>query len=188
MYELWKKYQLPTHTGNPPMAMDYRHVMALLSAITAAQPKVAVEIGSYQGHSTVAFIEAMHILPEMELHVYEPFPTPELRRVLSAFPNRITLHTTPIWGSTIHPDFAFIDGDHGVAALADLAYCLARNVPVIAMHDTNGFTCGLTPEGSEMAATLLKHMPKRVWVEDKELREGEFTQRGFGVSTLISVL
>lgn len=184
MYELWKKYQLPTHTGNPPMAMDYRHVMELLTTITEAQPRVAVEIGSYQGHSTVAFIEAMHILPDMYLHVFEPYPTPELRRVLAAFPNRITLHTTPIWGSSVRPDFAFIDGDHGIPALADLAYCLARNTPVIAMHDTNGFTCGLTPEGSEQAATLLREMPSRSWLEDKGIRVGEFTQRGFGVSTI----
>lgn len=185
MNTLWKKHQLPSNTGSPPMAMDYRHVEALHAAILQGSPRVAVEIGSYQGHSTVAFIEAMHALPKMELHVFEPFPTPELRRVLSTHPNRITLHIKPIWGSTVRPDFAFIDGDHGVPALADLAYCLARNTPVIAMHDTNGFTCGLTPEGSEQAATLLKEMPNRLWVEDKEIRKGEFTQRGFGVSTLL---
>jgi hypothetical protein len=52
------------------------------------------------------------------------------------------------------------------------------------MHDTNGFTCGLTPEGSEQAATLLREMPSRSWLEDKGIRVGEFTQRGFGVSTI----
>ena len=185
MKDLWKKHQLPTFTGSPPMAMDYRHVTDLFNTIMQARPLVAVEIGSYQGHSTVAFTEAMHLIPEMVLHVFEPYPTPELRRVLSEFPNRIELHTTPIWGSSVRPDFAFIDGDHGIPALADLAYCLARSTPVIAMHDTNGHTCGLTPEGSEQAARLLREMPNRVWTEDKELREGEFTQRGFGVSTLL---
>lgn len=184
MNNLWRKYQLPTFTGSPPMAMDYRHVTDLLNSILQAAPKVAVEIGSYQGHSTVAFIEAMDVLHDLHLHVFEPWPTPELRRILATYPLRTTLHTTPIWGSDVRPDFVFIDGDHGVPALADLAYCLAREVPTIAMHDTNGHTCGLTPEGSEQAARLLREMPGRTWTEDKETREGEWTQRGFGVSRI----
>ena len=182
---LWRKHQLPTFTGSPPMAMDYRHVVNLFESLIDTSPRVACEIGSHMGHSTVAFIEAMYLLPEMELHVFELHPTPELRRILSTFPDRIALHTTPIWGSSIRPDFAFIDGDHGVPALADLAYCLARGVPTIAMHDTQSFSCGLTAEGSEQAARLLREMPDRMWSEDKSLREGEWTHRGFGVSRIL---
>ncbi len=182
MKDMWQKHGLPFDTGSPPMAMDCRHVLALYTALLKARPRVAVEIGSYMGHSTVAFLSATASLPEMQVHLFEPYPTPELLRLIADAP-QITLHRSPIWGSDLHPDFAFIDGDHGVPALADLAFCLARDVRVIAMHDSNGHTCGLTPEGSEMAANLLKAMPDRRFTEDCEYRKGEWTQRGFLIST-----
>lgn len=184
MTKLWTTHRLPTDTGTPPMAMDYRHVEALYEAILTAHPVVAVEIGSYMGHSTTAFLHAMESLLRMELHIFEPYPTPELLRIISGN-SRVHLHESPIWDSPIEPDFVFIDGDHGVPALADLAFCLARGVRTIAMHDSNGFTAGLTPSGSETAANLLKTMHGFYHTEDKEYREGEWTQRGFLVSTLL---
>jgi hypothetical protein len=77
----------------------------------------------------------------------------------------------------------FIDGDHRWPALADLATALALKTPVIAMHDTNSLTAGIEScWGSEMAASILREAPGRLWSEDKEKREGQHTQRGFGWS------
>jgi len=178
---LTQKYGIAPDLSAPPMAMDERHIEALHQAVLTARPLVVAEIGSYKGHSTVAFLEAMehHFF---YLHLFEPYPTPELLALIHGRLN-VHLHTTPIWQSPLRPDFVFIDGDHGVPALADLAFCLARGVRTIAMHDTNGHSCGLTPFGSEAAACLLKEMPDRDWVEDLQQRHGEWTQRGFGIST-----
>lgn len=183
---LWTKYGLDPNTGDPPMAMDYRHVEMLHAAILEAKPRVAVEIGSHKGHSLVAFLEAMDELPMMELHVYEPHITPELKATLAVagHRSRVTLHTEPVWDAIIQPDFVFIDGDHGIPALADLAWCLANTVPVIAMHDTQ--TWRRIPEcrGAFLAACLLRDMPSRAWVEDNVDRPGKATWRGFGLSTI----
>lgn len=178
MKDLWAKYHIQPDTAAPPMAMDLRHVRMLHQAILTAKPRIAAEIGSYKGHSTVAFLEA----PLEEFHIFEPYPTPELIALIAGRQN-VHLHTAPIWQSPLRPDFVFIDGDHDLPALADLAFCLARGVRTIAMHDTRGFSTGLTPFGSEAAANLLSAMPDRLWQEDSLLREGEWTHRGLGVST-----
>lgn len=183
---LWTKYGLDPNTGDPPMAMDYRHVEMLYAEILAARPKVAVEIGSHKGHSLVAFLAAMDELPLLLVHVYEPHVTPELANIIygSDHKSRVIVHREPVWDSIVRPDFVFIDGDHGVPALADLAWCLANVVPVIAMHDTQSWHRLPECRWSFIAATLLRDMPTRQWWEDCEDRPGEATWRGFGVSTI----
>lgn len=183
---LWTKYGLDPNTGDPPMAMDYRHVAMLHAAILKAKPRTAVEIGSHKGHSLVAFLEAMDELPEMELHVFEPHITPELTAAIyaSGHSQRVTARPWSVWDSDLKPDLVFIDGDHGLPALADLAWCLARMVPVIAMHDTRTKCRIRECWGAAVAANLLRDMPSRKWWEDHEDRPGEWTWRGFGVSTI----
>lgn len=184
---LWTKYGLDPDTGTPPMAMDYRHVEMLHAEILKARPKVAVEIGSHKGHSLVAFLAAMDELPEMQMYVNETHVTTELVDLIYASGERGRVHVSsrPIWTDHFTPDFVFIDGDHGIPALADLAWCLARGVRTIAMHDTR--TASRLPEcwGAATAAGLLRQMPGRTWTEDWEDRPGEWTWRGFGVSTII---
>lgn len=181
---LWEIYGCDPNTGDPPMAMDYRHVEMLREEILTARPRVAVEIGAYRGHSTTAFLEAMRDLPDMHLHVFDTHITPKLRTMVatSSVSDRVFLHRNPVWGSDLAPDFAFIDGDHGLPALADLGWCLAREVPVIAMHDTR--TAERLPEcwGSAAVAKLLSGHLRRDWTEDCKDRPGENTWRGFGVS------
>lgn len=183
---LWTHYNLDPNTGDPPMAMDYRHVEMLRDSLIAESPRIAVEIGSYRGHSTVAFLAAMEVLPEMQLHIFDTHLTHELLDVLdmSGIGGRIFPHQEPAWDCTIEPDYVFIDGDHGVPALADLAWCLTRNVSVIAMHDTR--TASRLPhcDGAYTAANLLRGMNTRTWVEDHEDRPGENTWRGFGISKI----
>ena len=183
---LWTQYGLDPNTGNPPMAMDYRHVEMLHAEILKARPKVAVEIGSHKGHSLVAFLEAMKELPEMEVHVFEPNPTDTLWQMVKEpyFTKRISVHPRPVWTYDMRPDFVFIDGDHGIPALADLAWCLTKYVPVIAMHDTRTAARLKNCDGAAAVANLLRGMGTREWNEDHEDRPNEWTWRGFGVSTV----
>lgn len=183
---LWTKYGIDPNTGDPPMAMDYRHVEILLAAILEAKPRVAVEIGSHKGHSLVAFLAAMDVLPEMVVHVFDPQITPELAALIYDFGrSRVIIHREPVWGSDLRPDFVFIDGDHGQPALADLAWCLVKKVPVIAMHDTRSFERLAECWGAATIAGWMRVEPGRTWWEDCEDRPGEWTWRGFGVSTLL---
>jgi len=184
---LWEKYGLDPNTGSPPMAMDLRHVEMLKLAIIEARSRTAVEIGSHLGHSLVAFIEAMNELLDLKVHVFEPNYTTALDELImeSGVSDRIIIHRYPVWGAGVAPDFVFIDGDHGLPALADLAWCLAKNVRTIAMHDTRSCTRLQSCWGAGEVAALLKDMPSREWTGDCEDRPGEWTWRGFGVSTLV---
>lgn len=178
---LWTEYGIAEDHRNPPMAMDLRHVTLLHKSLLATRPRIAVEIGSHKGHSTAAFLKAMDDLPDMQVHIFEPHLTPELACLMAAsrHNDRIFHHPEAVWGYDIDPDFAFIDGDHGLSAMADLAFCLSKQATTIAMHDTEGrFDCW----GSKLAADMLCGMKDRMWLSDAKPREGEFTHRGFGVS------
>jgi predicted O-methyltransferase YrrM len=184
---LWTKYGVEPDRAEPPMAMDYRHVEMLYTELLVAQPRVAVEIGSHKGHSLVAFLEVMKVLPEMVLHVFDPHVTPELAALTYEFgDSRVFIHQEPVWESTLTPDFVFIDGDHGLPALADLAWCLIRKVRVIAMHDTRTAPRLKECWGAAKIADWMRMEPGRGWAEDFEDRPGEWTWRGFGVSTLLT--
>ena len=157
----------------------------LQALIEERSPKVAVEIGSHDGVSTQAFLDALDAGFIEQFHIIELHITSALQARIDACKakDRVTIHLKPYWEAQIEADLVFIDGDHRWPALADLATALALKVPVIAMHDTNSFTAGIEScWGSEMAASILRKAPGRSWGEDKELREGQHTQRGFGWS------
>jgi hypothetical protein len=168
-----------------PMHMDEGHVLMLQALIEEHSPKVAVEIGSHDGVSTQAFLDALDSGFIEQFHIIELHITPALQARIDACKakDRITVHLKPYWEARIEADLVFIDGDHRWPALADLATALALKTPVIAMHDTNSLTAGIEScWGSEMAASILREAPGRLWSEDKEKREGQHTQRGFGWS------
>ena len=162
---IWQQYGLEYHGVTPDMAMDLRHVNTLHDCITAVKPGVAVEVGSWKGHSTVAFLEAMKKLPDMHLHVVELYPKPELLEILKPFGDRVTLHTKPTWEISDDEmrcvDFIFIDGDHGLAAFADVCFALLYSPTAIAMHDTRTFTNLMMKEcfGSEKAHEWINEIP-----------------------------
>lgn len=178
---LWESYGIAPDTTVPMWAMDLRHVTLLQRLLELLRPKVAVEIGSYLGHSTCAFAAAQQKVG-FDLHLVEIKPTPQLRSLIGLCASNTWLHTEPSWEANIKGDFVFIDGDHEWPALADLCHALSVNTPVIALHDT----CNSLKQcwGSKLAADILRQAPGRTWYEDAETREGEDTHRGFGVSVL----
>ena len=144
-----------------------------------------MEIGSFRGASTAALVEAVNQGRLSHLHVVEPRPTPELRRVVESckFPGRVTMHSLSSWELQFTPpDFVFIDGDHEWPAVADTLRALTWGAKVIVMHDTQNHTEFKGTWGSNLAAALLKQAPGRVIFEDAVRRKGGHTHRGFLVS------
>ena len=187
MRSLWEEFGLAPDRGSPPMAMDLRHVHALHAAIVAARPWVAAEIGSFRGHSTVAFLAAMDELPFLQFHLWDPHPAPELWHLVNASPHRerITIHAASVWSEdSVRPDFVLIDGGHEWPALADLGWALASGARTIALHDTRSQEAGIDGcWGAALAGEISSHANGWMWVEDRSSRPAEWTHRGLGIAT-----
>lgn len=187
----FEKYRF-AHCGTN-MPMDEMHIQMLHASVRMMQRSgiVAVEIGSFRGASTSALVEAVNEGLIDHLHVIEIKPTPTLMQVLGLckFQDKITVHTVPSWQVGIEKaDLVFIDGNHGWPALADVLTALRWGASVIGMHDTNAVNCGHRGcFGSGVGSGILSKMPGRQWFEDKALRPGMRTQRGFGVSAATGI-
>jgi hypothetical protein len=167
---------------------DEFHVHMLRRALDkAGKDLIAVEIGSWRGTSTAAFIDAINAGVVKHLHIFEVSPKPEIYRVIALChsPERVTLHQMPSWdvaNPVTSADFVFIDGNHTWPAIADTLQAMAWGAKVIAMHDTREWPKAPECWGTFTAAGILKRAAGREWVEDFEERPGMRTQRGLGFS------
>ena len=168
---------------------DEFHVHMLRRALDACnRPLVAVEIGSWRGTSTSAFIDAVNAGVVKHFHIFEVNPRPELLQVISMckFPERVTLHQLRTWDEqnpVKFADFVFVDADHQWPALADTLQALAWGAEVIVLHDTREWENGTHDcWGVATAARILKQAVGREWREDFEKRPGMRTERGLGIS------
>lgn len=167
---------------------DIRHIQ-LLHAIGMLFSPLGriVEIGSFKGASTMAFVSLLRAKRAADLVCVEPNPTPELKSVLAAVSGRsLIVQTYPTYGPT--PDMVFIDGNHGAPALKDIEWALTRLCPIICLHDTNSVNVGYpTCWGAEQAARTLEEHRDYFTFEDKKPRDGERTERGFMVGIRMDV-
>lgn len=171
-----------------PFHMDDHHV-SILHDIAMALPQGAViaEIGSRNGYSTAAFLEALKLRPDLKLHIIEIEQTRILQELIikSGVRDRIVQHDYPSDQSLEYADLVLIDGNHTIpGALTDLTRALVMGCDAIVLHDTQ--TEWKTEiegcEGSALAGRLLRDSPQRLCWEDSELREGQLTERGLLVS------
>lgn len=177
-----------------PWAMDILHIQMLHAAthIPMTHPpekRIAVEVGSFQGASTSALIEAVNQGKFGELHIVEPRPTPELLSVIKKchYPERVILHTRPMWEIDFtRIDFIFIDGCHQSGAFADALLGLSYGAEVVCLHDSNSAMNHHT-WGASSVGRAFRRMPGRRHFEDKEVRPGYETHRGFLVSVADSI-
>lgn len=173
-------YTLDTRHDNPPWHMDQVHIQQLYRLCERIRPKVVVEVGSYMGCSTSAFVEAINDRLVGELHCYEINPTAELHETLKeAEPfGPAYLKTVPYPKSPIYADLIFIDADHEHGAVLDTLAALCMGCPHIVMHDHNCINVGLGCGGVDWAVKLLKAAPNMHWHEDAAKRAGMWTHRG----------
>lgn len=168
-------------------AMDDRHIYMLYREAVSEWEgtRVAVEIGSHKGRSTMALVEALNEGKLDHLHIVEISVKPELLAVLAKVKDKskFTIHQKPACDCSItRADFVFIDGSHDWWAVSDTLRALAWGAKVICAHDSNAFPRMKSCWGSHHAAQALKIAKGRTWTEDCLDRPGEHTWRGFFVS------
>jgi hypothetical protein len=181
-------YSFAFDDHNPPLCMDRRHVEDLHNlAMRVPKRGIVVEIGCGRGASTSAFVEALNTGADFQLHVVDPSPRPEFNRVIALCSKieNIVVHQMRSENFRLPAcDLWFIDGDHGWPAVADCMNALVSKARVIAMHDTRSYMHGMKDcFGSYLVAEALRADTARTWDEDAVVRRGEWTHRGFGVST-----
>lgn len=166
--------------------MDPPHIQVLYELAMLPGLENVVEIGSFRGASTSAFIQAQKDGACFHLHVVEIRIRPQLRQVLAAMPgSRWTVYTEPIQDITVPaPDLILIDGDHGTPAVVDTLAALCLGGRIVVMHDSQTHVAVTAKNhwGAHLAAKLLKGHPGRDWWEDSRHRPGMFTERGLLVS------
>jgi len=174
-------YTLDTDPRHPwPWHMDAIHIQQLYRMCERIRPRTVVEVGSFKGASTSAFIEAMQDGLIEHLTIHEPVPNGDLASVMlnAMADKRATWESASYYDRPTYADLILIDGDHEAGAVADTLAALCMGCPHIVMHDSNSHTLGIGCHGVRQAVQLLKAHDGRKWCEDITERAGMHTQRG----------
>ena len=182
----FERYEFTLDCDHPDWLTDIRHVKVIYEFLMANDFTRVAEIGSYSGVSTAAFIEALNQGKNFKLHIAEPNPTRQLEALLSMCkkPDNVVLHVKTGEHLLEHWtgfDFVFIDGNHSIdAAGAELLMVLRNEIPTVMAHDTNltSLDSNYDGKGAELLGRVLKSHKDYYWVEDKEKRPDEHTERG----------
>ena len=189
----FEKYEFTLDCDHPDWLTDKRHVEIIYEFLMANDFKRVAEIGSYSGFSTAAFIEALNQGKDFKFHISELTPTRQLKALISLCkkPDNIILHVQTGEEVLEHWrdfDFVFIDGDHDVkGAGAELLMILRYGIPNLMAHDTNIYKIDKIYhpcKGAELIARTMKSHKDYYWLEDKEERQGELTDRGLFFATM----
>jgi hypothetical protein len=175
------------HLFTHEWAIDLRHAILLRLILRNIHLGKVMEIGSFQGASTTALLEALENNTIRKVILVECKPTHELASVIQA----CKAHPSDIqrfWCSSkdphvrlVRPEFVFIDGDHGQPAIDETNFYLEQNTHFIALHDTYTMDSEKNKScwGTKKAASILRKHRDYVIYEDFVTRQGERTHRGF---------
>lgn len=198
MAEFARRFPWPESTWTPPAdlfpagptrhAIDPTHLRMIRDELMSGRYGRVLEVGCWHGYSTCAFLDAYRAGQVGEVHLCEPYPQPELRRVIDyhaadQISYRVTLHERTSYDlltADANFDLAFLDGDHGEAAVRDEAYRLAQaGCRTIFAHDVSPASHDVygTDPGPQCLPALLGSMGYDVTVDDRQ-RPGERTERG----------
>lgn len=157
---------------------DCRHVDWLKAELLSGRHRRVLEIGSFRGWSTRAFLSALAVGAVDEVHLCEPRPTTELESLLAG--RQVTLHqrrSVDLLADDGAWDLAFVDGDHSLANVAEeTRLLLAARVPALFAHDTAAVAIP-DCEGPAHLKQALADAGYHVY-EDAVDRPGERTWRG----------
>tara|TARA_R110000868_G_C10831439_1_gene759408 strand:- start:656 stop:1279 length:624 start_codon:yes stop_codon:yes gene_type:complete len=169
------------------MNIDQTHIRLLNSILTVGQFNHALEIGSFDGASAVAFIAAINDESLKRVDFCDPNFQPRFYDVLQmcSRQNDVTLHYCPS-NQAICPkyDCVFVDGDHRLEIVSEEARMLIEsNIQTVIAHDTNASNVGFRM--CEGAGYLMQHLVENGYsvIQDCIDRPGERTDRGFMFAT-----
>jgi hypothetical protein len=173
----------------PEVAMDKRHVF-LLHDILDFGFKSTLELGSFNGASSTAFIEAVNAGKVERATFCECTPTHSLMSVIGncRHPDRVRLTTKPSWDVLREPDafnLILVDANHDLESVSrELERIVPRRPLCIVAHDTNATAAGFPmAEGALALKQTFEAWHGYQCLEDCETREGELTHRGFFLAT-----
>lgn len=175
---------------NPDVAMDQRHVFILYEILSSWPFKSALELGSFWGASSTAFVEAINSGSEMTATFCDINVSNGLRSVMSncKHQDRVRLAanlSSHVLSSADPFDFVLVDAFHDTASVTpELEQLMIRKPLCVMAHDTNA-TAAKYPhaEGAEMLKRAFEDLPEYHCFEDCERRAGERTERGLFLAT-----
>lgn len=175
-------------------AMDPRHVFIVHEILRAWPFQSALELGSYHGASSTAFVEAINAGHAMQATFCDVHPRPSLRAVLANGKRNVRLTDAPSWdvlASFDFFDFVLVDAYHDAESVAKELQCLLVRRPLCIMaHDTNATAAGYPKcEGAALLKKTIAELPGYLsqpfyhCIEDKRVRDRERTERGLFFAT-----
>lgn len=171
-------------------AMDKRHVFLLHEILLAWPFKWVVELGSFAGASSTAFVEAINRGASLTATFSEVSIQDSLVDVLKNCKDmsRIRLTRMPSWMvlDTDEPfDFVFVDAAHDMDTVSLEVKKLLRRRPLCVMaHDTSSTDNGHSKcEGAKFLADTFRSQSDYLCLEDNRRRAGERTERGLFFAT-----
>jgi hypothetical protein len=182
----------------PEVAMDRRHIFILHDILCSWPFENALEIGSFNGASSTAFVEAINKgegLGELGKATFcDVRPTHSLIDVINNCrdPNRVKLTHRPSCDVLDRPDpfdFILVDGCHDAESVAkELMRLIVRKPLCVMAHDTSATETGYPAcEGAKLLKDTFRSMNWEC-LEDSDRRGGERTERGLFFATQNSEL
>lgn len=181
--------------ANRAMCVDERHVYLMYEILKSWAFDSALEIGSYNGASSTAFVEAIRQNKLWRALFCDRFITPSLMNVLengAAHPDSVYSPVTTQQQDSVFVlsapepfDFIFVDGNHDMASVAPEVEQLVRRRPLCVMaHDTNAMDAGYPKaEGAKYLKETFQKLSGYQCIEDAEKRDGEEAHRGMFLAT-----
>lgn len=190
-------FDQPAYRGcyaNRAMCMDERHVYTVFDVLMCWPFENVLELGSFDGASATAFIEAINLGGLFQFTACEIMPTKSLRAVIdgvhSAARHRVRTVVDPstvVLDRVEDFDFILVDANHDLESVSKELEHIVRRQPLCVMaHDTNATRMGYPKaEGAQhLADTLRKHPAYQGrCIEDSVRRQGEETHRGLFFAT-----
>lgn len=170
--------------------VDRRHIDWVYDLVISGRFATGLEIGSFNGAVSSAFIEAVNQRALGEAMFCDPNTQAGLFRMMSRcrYPERLRTYagrSVDLLRKGSRYDFVFIDGNHGFSTVWEELELLLKSPPKCLMaHDTSSGAAGIP--GCDGAAYLkwrLQTLPGYLCLEDNFLRTGERTERGLFLAT-----
>lgn len=165
--------------------IDLRHLRWLHAVLMSGRFRRVLEIGSYHGYSTTAFLAALEAGKVGEVHLCEPHPTAELLERIAG--TGAVLHaerSVDLLAADADWDFVFVDGDHFEANVKEEARLLiAAGVRCVMAHDTSAASIYPECDGPQHLKAAFQ-AAGYFCCEDSLKREGERTERGMFFAAL----
>ncbi len=175
---------------NPDVAMDPRHVYVIHAILRAWPFASALELGSFWGASSTAFIEAINRGSALNVTLCEVMPPPALFTVAGncRHQGRVRMTRLHSWDALAEPadhDFILVDANHDLASVQrEMTHLLRRRPLCVMAHDTHATAAGYAAcEGAQWLADTFRSQPDYRCREDCASRAGERTERGLFFAT-----